>query len=118
MKGTSRIFDGRNFKGTAMIYAMTPNDQTILECDFFINSLSETWPNEMRSKREIRRATGQQVEALPKDSLHHEMLVIFGAEQSATDAIASLERLVAELKQNGLLTGRDEQHDYVVEKTG
>ena len=115
MDDTSRIFHGKNFKGTAMIYAVTPDDQTILECDFFINSLSETWPHEIRSLRENRREKGQRVKQLPENRLHHEMLVIFGPEQSAAEAIASLKRLQKELETNGLLIGRDKNSDYVIE---
>lgn len=118
MKDTSRIFAGENFQGTAMIYAITPKDQTILECDFSVSSLAESWPEEMRACREIRRSKGQEVKPLGKDHLRHETLVIFGPEQNATAAVASLKRLIQEIEENGLLVGRDEVGDYVVEKAG
>ncbi len=116
--GTSRIFNGNNFQGTAVVYAASLDDHTSFQCDFSIETLAETWPGQVRAQHLLRGKSGKPVPKVRSDQLGHELMIVFGPKVPANDAVAALERLAREIQKNGLLVGRDEAGDFLVETAG
>jgi hypothetical protein len=113
--GTSRIWNGDGFRGTAVIYAVTQDDHTAFQCDFELETLHETYPTETRAYRESSRNRGKKVRPLARDRLCHEAVIIFGPEMLPNDAAAALRRLALRIETHGLLVGKDEKDRYVTE---
>jgi hypothetical protein len=61
---------------------------------------------ELRAYRQARRQSGKSVADLGEEKLADELLVVFGPEMSARNAIAALEKLVNEIKSHGLQIGK------------
>lgn len=89
-----------------------------MQCDYELATLMDMCPNEVRAVRESRRRSGAKVKMLPKDRIRDELVVIFGPDMSAKSAVRTLRHLVDKIEKEGLLTGRDEADDYVVELVG
>lgn len=116
--GTSRIFNGHRFSGTAVIYAATPDDHTSFQCDFELDTLIESRPEEVRSQRILRKQAGVMTPRTKRNQLVKELIIILGPEVSANDAVAALERLADIIRRKGMLIGRDDQEEFVVETFG
>lgn len=119
-EGACRIFNGDRFSGTAVVHGASPDDHTCFQCDFELDTLQETWPEQVRSRRLLLQKAGKPAPKIRPDQLAKEIVVIFGPEMSANDAVASLERLARQIRKNGLLIGRgiDEDGDFMAETTG
>src|SRR4051812_29776369 len=116
--GTCRIWNGDHFEGTAVVYAVVVDDHTCFQCDFELETLTETWPEQVRAQRLLRRKNGQPVHKAHRNQLAGELVIIFGPDLSANDAIVALKRLATSIRKKGLLIGRDDAGDFVIEKTG
>jgi hypothetical protein len=114
-EGSSRICNGESFAGTTILYAAKDDDSFGMQCDYELATLMELNPEEVRAFRERRRRAGVKVKRLPNDRIRDELVVIFGPDMSAKSAVATLKHLAKKIEQEGLLTGRDEADDYVVE---
>ncbi|WP_166298193.1 hypothetical protein [Bradyrhizobium sp. 2S1] len=75
----------------------------------------ESKPQDVRAFRQDLRRKGIERRHLRDDERHSEMVVIFGPELSAKQAVEQLECLVARIKKHGLQTGKDSSEDYVLE---
>jgi hypothetical protein len=114
-EGSSRIWNGEGFSGTAVLYAAKDDDAFGMQCDYELATLTELNPDEVRAARESRRRSGIKVKRLPSDRIRDELVVIFGPDMSAKSAVSTLRHLVERIEREGLLTGRNEADDYVVE---
>jgi hypothetical protein len=92
--GASRIHDGDYFHGTAVVYAATPDDHTCFQCDFELDTQSESQPEHTRSGRRLRKASRNR--PISDEQLKQELVVIFGPEMSASAAVSTLRRLAKE----------------------
>lgn len=115
---SERIWNGKMFSGTAVIYGFTTDFHAADQCDFVVSLLEETSPNEVRAFRESRRKRKGFIRPLPKRSLAGELFLIVGPDMSPDSVVCSLERLIADIRNKGLLTGRDENGDYQSEEVG
>lgn len=97
--GTCRIWNGEAFHGTTVCYAATPDDDTAFQCDYVFGILFESRPTEVRALREERRRAGKTVRKLPSDRLHNELMVAFGPDMSAKDAVTTLRRLAGVIQK-------------------
>ena len=113
--GTSRMWNGDVFHGTAVMYAARENDFLAVQCDYELDTLSETRPREVRAYRQGQARKGAKQQRLRHDQLHNELVVIFGPEMSAKEAIRELHSLVRKIEKEGLLTGRDHTDEYIME---
>jgi hypothetical protein len=89
------------------------DDSFGMQSDYDLQTLFESDPQEVRAFRESRRRAAAKVRSLAEDKIHDELVVIFGPEMSAKDAVSTLRHLIEKYK--GLLTGRNEAGDYVME---
>ena len=106
-----------DFQGTTAIYVVEPRDHVeIFLGDYDIEGMPETWPEEFRSYRQRRKRRGKAVPELPAASLDDRILIAFGPEVSARQAVASLERAIKSIKSTGLLVGRDNHGDLAWEQ--
>jgi hypothetical protein len=112
-----RIWNDGSVCGTAIVYIANPIDHFSAQCDFEVTS-KDSHPKEVRAYREGRLENGKSVKRLGDDRLQDELIVIFGAKMSANEAVVSLERLLADIKNSGLLIGRDEDDQHIFETTG
>jgi hypothetical protein len=117
--GTCRIWNGDDFHGTAVLYAATTDDHTCFQCDFELRTLEETAPEQVRSQRLLLQKKGKAVPKIKSHQLARELVVLFGPEVSANDAVAALRRLAKVIRREGLLIGRDDKEgDFLVETAG
>jgi hypothetical protein len=114
-EGSSRIWNGESFVGTTILYAAKDDDSFGMQCDYELATLMDLNPDEVRAFRESRRRSGVKVKRLPNDRIRDELVVIFGPDMSAKSAVRTLMHLVEKIEKEGLLTGRDEVDDYIVE---
>lgn len=117
-EGSSRIWNGESFAGTTVLYAAKDDDSFGMQCDYELATLMDMNPDEVRAFRESRRRSGAKVKRLPNDRIRDELVVIFGPDMSAKSAVRTLRRLAEKIEREGLLTGRNEADDYVVESVG
>lgn len=97
------------WEGTAIIYAPSGSNTFGFSGDYDLSFQDESRPNELRGYREVRRRRGLKVNDLSDSKLRNEMLVVFGAEMSAKDALRTLEALMERIKAEGLYIGRDKR---------
>lgn len=116
--GSSRIWNGESFAGTTILYAAKDDDSFGMQCDYELATLMDMNPDEVRAFRESRRRSGAKVKRLANDRIRDELVVIFGPDMSAKSAVRTLRRLVEKIDREGLLIGRNEADDYVVESVG
>jgi hypothetical protein len=69
--------------------------------------------NLLRAYRHFRYPKKTKFAEVPDNHLADELLVAFGPELSAKDAVAALERLIADIKHAGLLIGRGPRREDV-----
>jgi hypothetical protein len=69
---------------------------------------------ETRGHREMRRIAGKYVPPTNKGTLHHEVIILAGADMSASDLVHTLRKFVKNIEEHGLWIGtyRDE---FIVE---
>jgi hypothetical protein len=103
------------WEGTAIIYAASGKRTFGFSGDYDLSFRDETSPNELRNYREDRRGRGLRIKALTESKLRNEMLVVFGAEMSAADAVRTLEALTTRIKAEGLYIGRNKDGDFIAE---
>ncbi|QDM16066.1 hypothetical protein FNL56_09370 [Tardiphaga sp. vice304] len=103
------------WEGTAIIYAASGETTFGFSGEYDLSFRDETRPNELRGHREDRRRRGLKVKDLSGDKLRNEMLVVFGADMSANEAIVTLKTLLKRLMAEGLYVGRDNDGDFVKE---
>jgi hypothetical protein len=115
-EGSSRIWNGGSLTGTTVMYAAKGDDSFGMQCDYDLQTLLESDPREVRAFRESRRRAGTKLRPLAEHKIHDELVVIFGPEMSAKDAVRTLRHLIEKIEDKGLLTGRNEADDYVIEK--
>ncbi len=97
-----------DFQGTTALYVVEPRDHVeIFLGDYDIEGMPETWPEQIRGNRQRLKRKGEAVPELPAASLDDRILIAFGPEVSARQAVASLERAIKSIKSTGLLVGRD-----------
>jgi hypothetical protein len=114
--GRDRIFEGGVFYGTNVVYAACRDAVTSFACDVELRTLEESSVKELRAYRQHQRARGKTVRSLRDDALHDELFVVFGPELSAQKATEFLQRLIEDIRANGLLTGRRRANgDFYVE---
>ena len=105
------------FQGTTAIYVIEPRDHAdIFLGDYEIEAMPETWPEQFRGYRQRLKRRGQAVPELPDASLNDKVLIAFGPEVSARQAVASLQRAIESIKGTGLLVGREPNHDLAWEQ--
>jgi hypothetical protein len=114
-EGSTRIWNGDHFAGTTILYAAKGSDSFGMQCDYELATLMDVNADEVRAVRESRRRSGVKVKRLADDRICDELVAIFGPDMSAKSAVCTLKRLAAKIEREGLLTGRDEADDYVVE---
>jgi hypothetical protein len=114
-EGSCRIWNGDSLAGTTVLYAAKGDESFGMQCDYNLQTLFETDPQEVRARRQSRRRTGGKVRPLAEDKIHDELVVIFGPEMSAKSALITLRHLIQKIEEEGLLTGRNEEDDYVTE---
>lgn len=107
--GAHRIWEGKEFTGTTVLYAITEDLSMAFQCDFHIDAQNESYPNETRAYRENRRKRNIAPTKLGNDRLWHEAVVLLGPEMTPKNAVAALRRLADEIEQQGMLTGRVER---------
>jgi hypothetical protein len=117
-EGSSRIWNGESFVGTAILYAAKDDDAFGMQCDYELSTLTDVHPDEVRAFRETRRRGGSKVKRLPNDRVRDELVVIFGPDMSAKSAATTLKHLAKKIEGEGLLIGRDETDEYVTESVG
>lgn len=105
-KSLKRAFELReeSLRGTGVAYIVTPDDFEEFQCDFELDAETESFPEQSRAYRKARK------KALPKIEPHHlkdEIVMLFGPEVSANDAVAYLERMAKNIRKGGLFIGRD-----------
>jgi hypothetical protein len=113
--GSSRIWNGDSFTGTTILYAAKDDDSFGMQCDYELETLIDLNPDEVRAFRESRRRADAKVRKLSDDRVRDELVVIFGPEMSAKRAVSTLRHLADKIETEGLLTGRNEAGDYIVE---
>ncbi|MCG2633072.1 hypothetical protein L6654_41720 [Bradyrhizobium sp. WYCCWR 13023] len=113
--GTSRFWNGEDFHGTAVVYVVKDGECLSIQCDYELNTLFESRPQDVRAFRENLRRKGLKPRRLPDDQLHSEVVVIFGPELSPQQAVYQLEVLIGKIRKRGLQTGKDCSEDYVME---
>ncbi|MCK1301959.1 hypothetical protein IVB33_11045 [Bradyrhizobium sp. 24] len=117
-EGSSRIWNGESFAGTTVLYGAKDDDAFGMQCDYELSTLTEVSPEEVRAFRESRRRGGGKVKKLPNNRIRDELVVIFGPDMSAKSAVTTLKHLVKKIEEEGLLIGRDQADEYVVESVG
>ncbi|UPJ74100.1 hypothetical protein [Bradyrhizobium sp. 187] len=117
-EGSSRIWNGESFAGTTILYAAKDDGAFGMQCDYELSTLMDVNPDEVRAFRESRRRGGSKVKRLPNDRIRDELVVIFGPDMSAKSAVTTLKHLVNKIEGEGLLIGRDEADEYVIESVG
>jgi hypothetical protein len=106
-----KVYEKEMVSETAMPYSITDDGYGFYPVDHEIESLSETHPEERRAGA---RAMGNR----PSDhKLHAELMVLFGPELPAKQAIKLLRDLAGHLERNGLVIGRDPNSGFVFVKT-
>jgi hypothetical protein len=116
--GAHRIWDGKEFCGTTVLYAITEEHSTAFQCDFHIDAQNESHINETRAYRENLRKRNMVPTKLGDNRLWHEAVVLFGPEMTPKNAVAALRRLADEIEQQGMLIGRVERDgDFAGEAT-
>ncbi len=118
IKDTYRIHGGSRFCGTASLYAATANDHMWSISDYHLETMEETRLEETRAFRLAQKKEGRPVARLRKDQLAHELVILFGPEMTANEAVAALERVANDIRENGLMIGRDEDAEYLAETYG
>jgi hypothetical protein len=113
--GSCRIWNGDVFHGTTVMYAAAGDDSFGMQCDYELNTLEDFRKKEVRAYRTSLRRRGKKLEPLKDDQIQDELVVIFGPEMSARRAVETLTALAKKIEREGLLIGRDETDDYVVE---
>jgi hypothetical protein len=113
--GSCRIWNGDVFHGTTVVYAAAGDDSFGMQCDYELNTLEDFRKKEVRAYRTSLRRRGKKLEPLKDDQIQDELVVIFGPEMSARRAVETLTALAKKIEREGLLIGRDETDDYVVE---
>ena len=114
-EGSSRIWNGESFAGTTILYAAKDDGAFGMQCDYELSTLMDVNPDEVRAFRESRRRGGSKVKRLLNDRIRDELVVIFGPDMSAKSAVTTLKHLVKKIEGEGLLIGRDEADEYVIE---
>ncbi len=106
------------FQGTGAIYAVESDGHVdIIMGDYLFEAMPESWPEQFRAYRQQLLESGKRVPNLPEYSPRDKVLITFGPEVSADQAVAALERAIESIKGNGLLTGRDHHRDLIWEHT-
>jgi hypothetical protein len=78
--------------------------------------LEESDWKELRAYRLKRQRAGKTITALRKDTLHYELMVVFGSEMSPNEAVQTLRLLARKIQREGLLVGRKSKDgDFLVE---
>jgi len=113
--GSSRIWNGEFFGGTTVLYAAKGDHSFGMQCDYELSTLTDVNPDEVRAFRESRRRGGGKIRKLPSNRVRDELIVIFGPDMSAKSAVATLKHLVGKIEREGLLIGRDEADEYIIE---
>jgi hypothetical protein len=106
------------FHGTTAIYVIEGDGYV----DFFIgdyevSALEETWKEQVRAERLWQEQAGTTPAKLPRDSLRDQVLVAFGPEVSAEQAVVALEKAIQSITAGGLLIGTDPQGSIAWEQT-
>jgi hypothetical protein len=114
-KDANRIWSGSDFAGMAVGYGAYGHDVVPMQCNYELDSSFGGDPKEVRAYRKSRRRKGQKVKKLGKNKLRHELFVVFGPEMSAAEAVRTLKCLIKDIENNGLLIGRDDTDDYIIE---
>ena len=105
------------FQGTTAIYVIEPRDHAdIFLGDYEIEAMPETWPEQLRGNRQRLKRKGRAVPDLPDASLADKVLIAFGPEVSARQAVAALRRAIESIEGNGLLIGRKPDYDLAWEQ--
>jgi len=113
--GSSRIWNGDVFHGTTVMYAAAGDDSFGMQCDYELDTLVDARKKEVRAYRTSLVRRGKKLDPLKDDQIQDELVVIFGPEMSARRAVETLTALAKKIEREGLLTGRDETDDYVIE---
>lgn len=112
---SSRLWERNYLFGTSIVYAATTKEDASFLCDYYLPLLDETHLSECRARRKQRQRSEECVESLADERLSNELLVIFGPEMSAHDAVITLQRLLDRIRESGLLVGRLDNNEYAVE---
>src|SRR3712207_2619589 len=86
------------FEGTGSIYSVERDGHIdYILGDYLIEADPESWPEQYRAYRQHRLREGRPVPKLRKPSLRDKVLVVFGPEVSAQQAVAALQRAIADI---------------------
>ena len=105
------------FRSTGTIYIIEFDiHPDVFIGDFEIDAMLESWPEQIRATRQSRKQEGIAVAKLPDHSLRDKVLIAFGPEVSAQQAIAALEQATQNITINGLLIGNDPEGNVAWEQ--
>ena len=102
--------------GTAVTYSVTQDGHAAYQGDYEINSRSDSRPQDVRAFRQSQTRKGQAKGRLSRERLGGEMAIMFGPEMSPANAVRALKRLAKWIEEKGLLIGRDETGDFLIEE--
>jgi hypothetical protein len=106
------------FHGTAAIYLIDRNGHAdFFVGDYEVDATQETWKEQVRADRLWQEQVGTVPARLPRDSLRDQVLIAFGPQVSAQQAVAALERAIQSITAGGLLIGTDPQGSIAWEQT-
>lgn len=116
-KPENDFFNQDIFEGTASVYVVSPHysNPDIFSADFWVDSLHESEPQQLRAARQERKQSGVVNKKMPRSSLRHQILLIFGADVTPQEAVAELGRAIEHIKESGLFTGQDLKRDVIFE---
>ena len=106
------------FHGTTAIYSIARDGYTdFFIGDYEINATRETWREQVRAELLSQEQAGTPPAKLPRDSLRDQVLIAFGPQVSAQQAVVALEKAVQSITAGGLLIGADRQGSIACELT-
>jgi hypothetical protein len=88
--------------GTSVIYAASGTESVAMSGDYDVTYQDESNPGELRAFRQAQRSRGITVKDLGEGKLHDQLVVIFGAEMSAANAVRTLKALISRIETEGL----------------
>jgi hypothetical protein len=97
--------------GTTIMYTARGKESFGLCGDYEIGYQTDEEPEDVRAARLAKRARGKKVADIGDDKLSDQLVVVFGAEMSATSAVETLEALIHRIKAEGLCIGRPKLED-------
>jgi hypothetical protein len=113
--GYGHIWDNLEFRGTYGVYAVGGDGIQPMVCRATIDDTGPRNIQETRAYRRELKRMGKKVRSLRDDTLHDELVVVFGPKMSPGSAVKRLRELANHVEKNGMLIGVDMRDNYVFE---